>query len=159
MTNTTPELGDLRPDEAMVDLRPFELGVLRGPAERTDQGPGATLWDLSGAALQGGGRQGHLFTCSGYECYGCRSRGGISDRRVGGGGFRSARTGGDGGGIYSTRWGARFEPRWLEALGAPVLRRFTQDLLRGESLAYPVELPFGEVSGVEVREGRLVLAG
>ena len=29
----------------------------------------------------------------------------------------------------------------------------------GESLAYPVELPFGEVSGVEVREGRLVLAG
>jgi hypothetical protein len=47
----------------------------------------------------------------------------------------------------------------LEALGAPVPRRFTQDLLRGESLAYPVELPFGEVSGVELREGRLVLAG
>ena len=46
VTNKTPELGGLRPDEAMVDLRPFELGVLRGPAERTDQGPGATLRDL-----------------------------------------------------------------------------------------------------------------
>jgi len=53
----------------------------------------------------------------------------------------------------------RFEPRRLEALGAPVPRRFTQDLLRGASLAYPVGLPFGEVSGVEVRESRLVLAG
>ena len=46
VTNKTPELVGLRPDEAMVDLRPFELGVLRGPAERTDQGPGATLRDL-----------------------------------------------------------------------------------------------------------------
>jgi len=53
----------------------------------------------------------------------------------------------------------RFEPRRLEALGAPVPRRFTQDLLRGASLAYPVGLPFGEVSGVEVHESRLVLAG
>ena len=42
MTNTTHELGGLRPDEAMVDLRPFELSVLRGPAERgriRGQGP------------------------------------------------------------------------------------------------------------------------
>jgi LmeA-like phospholipid-binding len=53
----------------------------------------------------------------------------------------------------------RFEPRRLEVLGAPVPRRFTQALLRGASFAYPVGLPFGEVSGVDVREGRLVLAG
>ena len=53
----------------------------------------------------------------------------------------------------------RFEPRRLEALGAPVSRRSTQDLLRGASFAYPVELPVGEVSGVEVREDHLVLTG
>jgi hypothetical protein len=52
-----------------------------------------------------------------------------------------------------------FEPRRLEALGAPVPRRSTQDLLRGASFAYPVELPVGEVSGVEVREDHLVLTG
>ena len=38
-------------------------------------------------------------------------------------------------------------------------RAFTQDLLRAASFAYPVELPFGEVSGVEVREDHLVLTG
>ena len=53
----------------------------------------------------------------------------------------------------------RFEPSRLEALEAPVPRRFTQDLLRGASFAYPIELPFGEVSGVELREDRLVLTG
>ncbi len=47
----------------------------------------------------------------------------------------------------------------MEALGAPVPRQFTHDLLRGASLAYPVELPVGEVSGVELREDRLVLTG
>ena len=47
----------------------------------------------------------------------------------------------------------------MEVLGAPVPRRFTQALLRGASFAYPVGLPFGEVSGVDMREGRLVLAG
>ncbi len=53
----------------------------------------------------------------------------------------------------------RFEPSRLEALGASLPRQFTQDLLRGTSFAYPVELPFGEVSGVELREDRLVLTG
>ncbi len=53
----------------------------------------------------------------------------------------------------------RFEPRRLEALGVSVPQRFTQDLLQGASFAYPVELPFGEVSGVELREDRLVLTG
>ena len=70
-----------------------------------------------------------------------------------------ARTGGVAGGFTLRDGGRRFELRRLEALGAPVPRRFTQDLLRGASFAYPVELPFGEVSGVELRESRLVLTG
>ncbi len=54
----------------------------------------------------------------------------------------------------------RFEPRRLEALGAPVPpQRFTQDLLQGASFAYPLELSFGKVSSVELREDRLVLTG
>jgi hypothetical protein len=44
----------------------------------------------------------------------------------------------------------RFEPRRLESLGVLVPQRFTQDLLQGASFAYPVELPFGEVSGAEL---------
>jgi hypothetical protein len=129
VTSTNPELGSVRPDEATVNLRPFDLGQAR------------------------------LFECSGHACYGCRSQGGISHRRVGGGGFRSARTGGVRGGFTLRDGELRFEPRRLEVLGAPVPRRFTQALLRGASFAYPVGLPFGEVSGVDMREGRLVLAG
>ena len=53
----------------------------------------------------------------------------------------------------------RFEPRRLEALGTPVPQRFTQDLLQGASFAYPLELSFGKVSSVELREDRLVLTG
>jgi hypothetical protein len=161
VTNTNPELGSLRPDEATVDLRPFELGVLRGPGERTDQGPGATLWDLSGAALRGGGgRQARLFEGFGHACYGCRShfREGYLILRSEADAL-GARTGGVGGGFTLRDGELPFEPRRLKALGAPVPRRFTQDLLRGASFAHPVELPFGEVSGVEVREGRLVLTG
>ena len=53
----------------------------------------------------------------------------------------------------------RFEPRRLEALGAPVPQRFTQDLLQGASFAYPLKLSFGKISSVELREDRLVLTG
>jgi hypothetical protein len=45
-------------------------------------------------------------------------------------------------------------------LGAPLPERLTRRLLEGVDFAYPVELPFeGEVSGVEVHEGLLVLTG
>jgi hypothetical protein len=122
VTNTTPELGGLRPDEAMVDLRPFELGVLRGPAERTDQGPGATLWDLSGAALRGGGRQARLFECFGHACYGCRShlREGYLILRSEAEALGARVPVGLEGGFTLRDGGRRFEPRRLEALGAPV---------------------------------------
>ena len=53
------------------------------------------------------------------------------------------RTGGVGGGLTLRDGGLRFEPGRLEVLGVPVPRRFTQDLLRGASFAYPLELPFG----------------
>lgn len=53
----------------------------------------------------------------------------------------------------------RFEPGRLEALGAPVPQQFTQDLLQGASFAYPLELSFGKISSVELREDRLVLTG
>src|SRR5215212_224464 len=93
VTNTNPELGSVRPTRRRrpQTLRPARARV---PGERTDQGSEATLRDLSGAALRGGGCQARLFECSGYACYGCRSQGGISEPQIGGGGFRSACTGG-----------------------------------------------------------------
>lgn len=56
----------------------------------------------------------------------------------------------------------RFEPRRVEALGAPVPQGLAQGLLGGASFAYPVGelLPFeGTLSDVEVHQGRLVLLG
>jgi hypothetical protein len=55
----------------------------------------------------------------------------------------------------------RFEPRRLEVFGEPVPNSLAGELLRGTNFAYPIgKLPFeAEISGVEVREGRLMLTG
>jgi hypothetical protein len=73
VTNTYyPELGNVRPDETTVDLRPFVPGVL-----------GAWRADKSGSRGHSPGPFGcssprrrspaRLFECFGYACYGCRS--------------------------------------------------------------------------------------
>jgi hypothetical protein len=159
VTNTNPELGSVRPDKATVDLRPFDLDVLGSLASGQIRGHGppsgtlrvqlskeevarATPSRAPGMGVTGvdlGER--YLTVGSEAEVLGARVLVGME-------------------GGFTLRDGElRFEPRWLEALGAPVPRRSTQDLLRGASFAYPVELPVGEVSGVEVREDHLVLTG
>ena len=51
-------------------------------------------------------------------------------------------------------------PERLELLGAPLPDRLSRELLGGMSFSYPIVLPFeGEVSTLEVHEGRLVLGG
>jgi hypothetical protein len=143
VTNTNPELGSGRPDEATVDLRPFNLDMLGSLANGQIKGQGplsgtrrvqlseeevarlasssALGMDVMGVDL---GEE-YLTGGSGAEVLGAR----LPVRMKGG---------------YTRRDGElRFEPRRLETLGARVPRRFTQDLLRGASFAYPVELPFG----------------
>ena len=54
-----------------------------------------------------------------------------------------------------------FEPRSVSALGVEVPKELADQVLEGTDLSYPLEgLPYGaEISGVEVAENRLVLAG
>ena len=159
VTITNLELGGVRPDKATVDLGPFDLDVLRSlvSGRIRGEGPlsGALRVELSEeevARLASAGapgvritgvelREEYLTVGSEVEVLGAR----VPVRVEGGFDLRDGKL--------------RFEPSRLEALGASVPRQFTQDLLRGTSFAYPVELPFGEVSGVELREDRLVLTG
>jgi hypothetical protein len=126
----------------MLLLRP---GGVRGACHADRSGARATLQNLSGAALRGGGRQARLFECSGYACYECRShlREGYLILRSEAEVLGACVPVGLEGGFTLRDGGLRFEPGRLEALGVPVPRRFTQDLLRGASFAYPLELPFG----------------
>jgi LmeA-like phospholipid-binding len=159
VTITNPELGGVRPDEATVDLRPFDLDMLGSLASGRIRGEGplsgvlrVELSEEEVARLASSGAPGVRVTGvelgEGYLAVGSEVE--ILGARV------PVRVEGD----FDLRDGElRFEPSRLEALGTPVPRRFTQDLLRGASFAYPVEIPFGEVSGVELQEDRLVLTG
>ena len=159
VTITNPELGGVRPDKATVDLRPFDLDMLGSLASGRIRGEGplsgalrvelseeevASLASSSAPSVRVTGvelGEGYLAVGSEVEILGARV---------------PVRVEGD----FDLRDGElRFEPSRLEALGAAVPRQFTQDMLRGASFAYPIEIPFGEVSGVELREDRLVLTG
>jgi LmeA-like phospholipid-binding len=156
---TNPELGGVRPDKATVDFRPFDLDMLGSLASGRIRGEGplsgalrvelseeevARLASSSAPSVRVTGvelGEGYLAVGSEVEILGARV---------------PVRVEGD----FDLRDGElRFEPSRLEALGAAVPRQFTQDMLRVASFAYPVEIPFGEVSGVELREDRLVLTG
>ena len=159
VTITNPELGGVRPDRATVDLRPFDLDVLRSLVSGGIRGEGplsgtlrvelseeevARLASSSAPSVRVTGvelGEGYLVVGSEVEVLGAR----VPMRVEGGFDLRDGEL--------------RFEPSRLEALGAPAPRQFTQDLLRGASFTYSVELPFGEVSGVELREDRLELTG
>ena len=159
VTIENPALGGVRPEEATVDLGPFDLDVLgslaSGRVRAAEPLSGTLRVELSegeGARLASSGAQGMRVTGveigEGYLAVGAEVE--VSGARL------PVRVEGD----FTLREGElRFEPRRLEALRVPVPQRFTQDLLQGASFAYPVDLPFGEVSGVELREDRLVLTG
>ena len=162
VTLTNPELGGVRPDEVALDLEPFDLdmpgSVASGRIESEGPLSGALRAELSeeevarlvnssdtlttpvsGARLE----EGYLVVGFEVEALGGRVPVGVEGevvlRDVGELGFEASR---------------------LEVLGEPLPERLTRRLLEGVDFAYPVELPFeGEVSGVEVREDRLVLTG
>ena len=156
---TNPELGGVRPDKATVDLRPFDLDMLGSLASGRirSEGPlsGALRVELSeeevarlATSSAPGVRVTGVELGEGYLAVGSEVE--VLGARV------PVRVERD----FELRDGElRFEPSRLEALGAAVPRQFTQDMLRGASFAYPIEIPFGEVSGVELREDRLVLTG
>lgn len=157
VTITNPELGGVRPDKATVDLRPFDLDMLGSLASGRIRGEGSLsgalrveLSEEEVARLASSSAPGVRVTGvelgEGYLAVGSEVE--VLGARV------PVRVEGD----FDLRDGElRFEPSRLEVLGVPVPRQFTQDLLRGASFAYPIEIPFGEVSGVELREDRLVL--
>ena len=159
VTITNPELGGVRPDKATVELGPFDLDVLGSLASGRIGGEGplsgmlrVELSEEEVTRLASSGAPGARVTGveigEGYLAVG--SEADVLGARV------PVRVEGS----FALRDGElRFEPSRLEALGAPVPRQFTQGLLRGVSFAYPVEIPFGEISGVELREDRLVLTG
>ena len=159
VTITNPKLGAVRTEKATIDFGPFDLDVLGSLVSGRVRGAGplsgtlrAELSEEEVVRLASSGApgvrmtgvefgEGYLAVGSEVEVLGART-----PVRVEGG--------------FALRDGElRFEPRRLEALGAPVPWRFTQDVLQGTSFAYPVELPFEEVSSVELREDRLVLTG
>lgn len=159
---TDPELGGVRPDEVTVDLEPFDLdvsgSVASGRIASEEPLSGALRVELSeeevtrlaafsetltapvsGVRLE----EGYLVVGFEVEALGARIPAGVEGEVV-------LREGGE----------LSFEPSRLEVLGEPLPERLTGKLLEGVDFAYPVELPFeGEISGVEVREDRLVLTG
>ncbi len=160
LTDPAP-VGDVRLEEVTVDLEPFDLDVLeslrRGRVESEEPLSGRLRAELSEeevariAASSGVVapvrsvrlEEGYLVIDSEVEVSGVRIPVGVE-------------------GDLGLRDGElRFEPRRLEVFGESVPNSLAQGLLRGTTFAYPIgELPFGaEISGVEVREGRLVLAG
>lgn len=162
VTLTNTELGGVRPDEVTVDLDPFDLDVPGSVASGSieSEGPlsGALRAELSEEEVArlvnssdtlttpvSGVRfeEGYLVVGFEVEALGARVPAGVEGEVV-------LRDGGE----------LSFEPGRLEVLGEPLPERLTGKLLEGVDFAYPVELPFeGEVSGVEVREDRLVLTG
>ncbi len=161
VTFSYPELGGMRPDAVTMNLEPFDLDVLgsvRSGRVRSD-GPlsGGFRAELSegelsriaassviaapvrGVELE----EGQVIVDSEVEVFGARVPVGVE------------------GGIVLLDGALRFEPRLVEALGAPVPQALTQGLLQGANFSYPIgEVPFGGVlSGVEVHKDRLVLFG
>ena len=159
---TDPELGGVRPDEVTVDLEPFDLdvpgsvasgriesdgplsGTLRVELSEEEVARLAAASDTLAAPVRDMRlEEGYLVVGFEVEALGARIP-------VGAEGEVLLRDGG----------ALRFEPRRLEVLGEPLPERLTRRLLEGVDFAYPIELPFeGEISGVEMREDRLVLTG
>jgi hypothetical protein len=160
------ELGDVNPDEVTVELDPFDLdmlgSLLSGGIESEDPLSGRFRMELSEeeiarlATSSGASgtsavapvknvrlEEGYAVVGSEFEVFGARILFGVQ------------------GEIFLRDGDLVFQPRRLEALGEPVPDRLARDLLSEVGFAYPIdELPFeGEISGVEVHEGRLVLTG
>ena len=163
VTLTDPALpGGVRPDEVTVNLEPFDLDVLGTVTSGSIESEGplsGALWvklseeevarlaafsealaaPVDGVRLE----EGYLVVLFGVEALGARVPVGVEGEVV----LRDGRELG-------------FEASRLELLGEPLPERLTRELLEGVDFAYPVELPLeGELSGVEVREDRLVLTG
>jgi hypothetical protein len=163
---TSPELGGVNPDEVTVDLDPFDLAMpgslVSGEIESESPRSGRLRMDLSeeevGRLASSSGvsgtsaatpvknvrlEEGYVVVGSEFEALGARIPFGVQ-------------------GEISLREGDLvFQPRRLEALGEPVPGRLARNLLGEAGFAYPIdELPFeGEISGVEVHEGYLMLTG
>jgi hypothetical protein len=163
---TSPELGDANPDEVTIDLDPFDLdmpgSLLSGGIEsesplsgrfRMELSEGevtrlATFTGASGSSAVAPVKnvrleEGYAVVGSEFDVFNARIPFGVQ-------------------GEISLRDGDLvFQPRRLEALGEPVPDRLARDLLGEVGFAYPIdELTFeGEISGVEVHKGRLVLTG
>lgn len=163
---TSPELGDVNPNEVTVDLDPFDLDVLgslvSGEIESESPLSGRLRMDLSEeevarlASSSGASgtsvatpvknvrlEEGYVVVGSEFGALGARIPFGVQ------------------GEIFLRDGDLVFQPRRLEALGEPVPDRLARGLLGEAGFAYPIdELPFeGEISGVQVHEGHLVLTG
>jgi hypothetical protein len=160
---TSPELGDVNPDEVTVDLDPFDLdmpgSLVSGGIESESPLSGRLRMELSEeevaklASSSGTSaatpvknvrlEEGYVVVGSEFEALGARIPFGVQ------------------GEIFLRDGDLVFKPHRLEALGEPVPDRLARDLLGEAGFAYPIdELPFeGEISGVEVHEGHLVLTG
>jgi LmeA-like phospholipid-binding len=161
VTLADPDLGGVRPDEVSVDLEPFDLDVPGSVADRRIQSKGplsgtfrAELSEEEVARIAASSdtavapvrsvrfEEGYAVLGSEAEVLGTRVPVDVEgDVDLGDGELR-------------------FVPERLEMLGTPLPDRLSRELLRGVSFAYPIVLPFrGEVSTLQVHEGRLVLGG
>lgn len=160
VTFKEPEIAGVRPDEVTVELDPFNLDVLRSVASGRlkSEGPvsGTLRVELSEeevARIASFGtaspvrsvelEEGRFVVESEVEIFGARVPVGVEGEL----GLQDGEL--------------HFQPRRVEALGEPVPDRLVQGLLGGTEFTSPVgELPFeGEISGIELHEGVLVLTG
>ncbi|MCA1739360.1 MAG: DUF2993 domain-containing protein [Actinobacteria bacterium] len=160
VTFEEPEIAGVRPDEVTVDLEPFNLDVLRSVAtgRLKSEGPvsGTLRVELSEeevARIASFGtaafvksvelEEGSFVVQSEAEVFGAR----VPVQVEGELGLQD-------GELF-------FKPGQIEALGEPVPDRLVRGLLGGTEFVFPIgELPFeGEISGIELHEGVLVLTG
>jgi hypothetical protein len=162
ITLANPEFDDVRPDQATVDLAPFHLDVLetlktrRIKSEEPLSGKArvelsedevariAASSDTAAAPVREVDlEEGWMVIGSEAEVFGARVPIGVE------------------GSLVLQDGALHFEPSRVEALGVPLPRGLTQELLRGTDFSYPIsESPFeGTFSDVEIHKGRLVLSG
>ncbi len=161
ITLTNPELGGVRPDEVKIYLEPFDLDVRGSVASGRIESEGPLSGTLRAELSEGEVvrlanasnnlaapvsnvrlEEGYLVVGFEVEALGARVPVGVEGEAI----LRDGEL--------------LFEPRRLEVLGGDFPERVTRRLLEGVDFASPIELPFeGEVSGVEIQEDRLVLAG
>ena len=161
VTLADPDLGGVRPDEVSVNLDPFDLDVpgsvangrieSKGPLSGTfraelSEEEVARITTSSNTAVTPVKSvrlgEGYAVLGSEAEVWGTRVPIDVEgDVDLGDGELR-------------------FVPERLELLGAPLPGRLSRELLGGMSFSYPIVLPFdGEVTTLEVHEGRLVIGG